>query len=371
MKRILFITNGHGEDIVAAHIINDLKRSGLKIDVLPVVGTGSMFNRLKVNVIGPKKALPSGGFGFRNYSYLIKDLFSGLIGKIAAQIKAVRANKGQYDLVIGIGDIVPILYAMLTKCRFIFVGVNKSEYYKKLAFNYTGPERWLLKKYCSLTLGRDKKTAETLKLQGIKTRYVGNPMMDGVQNIRPSGYQEIRKTKTIGFLPGTRRDAYKNVDDFVEIARYINKLNNNIRFILSFPKTLDRKKLALENNPFKFIVIRDFNKALNKSDIVIGLSGTGNEQTAGLGIPVIAFPGRGAQFNPRFAAGQKELLGDALLLLPRDHSLIAEKAVALMRNNNAMRQMSRSGKERMGKPGASKKIAEIINKNIKRSKSWT
>jgi len=364
MNRLLFITNGHGEDIVAAEIIKNIRAANLSIDVLPVVGRGDVFEKLKVNIIGPRKALPGGGFGLRNFSYLIKDVFSGLIWKIASQIKLLRQSRGKYSLVVGIGDIVPIFYSMLTGSRFIFIGVNKSSYYKKLAFNYISLEKQLLKKNCLLTLVRDEKTAKDLKAYGIKIKFAGNPMMDMVQNIRRSGHRNIRGNKTIGFLPGTRDDAYKNIEDFNKVAWQIKRMDGRIALLMSLPDSLDRKRISRIKLMRKISVTSDFNRVLSSSDIIIGLSGTANEQAAGLGIPVISFPGRGAQYNFKFAKGQKELLGNALLLLPRQSDKIAAAALSLLHNRKLMGQMGSTGVQRMGKPGASAKMAGIIERML-------
>lgn len=365
MKRILFITNGHGEDIIAAQIIKELDGKNISIDVMPVVGKGDQYKGLSVKLIGPGKQLPSGGFGLRNYSYLIRDIFAGLMGKVMSQIKALGKNKWSYRLVIGIGDIVPIVYSMLTGCKFIFIGVNKSAYYKKLAFNYTWIEKKLLKDHCELTLARDLRTAKALASYGINAKYVGNPMMDAVKK-SVTGYRVPGTRKTIGFLPGTREDAYRNIEDFYEIASQIRKIDRGIRFVLSFPANLDRKKLSKIELRVKMKISEDFKKVLKTSKIVIGLSGTGNEQAAGLGIPVMAFPGRGAQFNSRFAHGQKELLGNALLLLSRSPETIAKEAVDLIKNRKRTAAMGRIGRKRMGGPGATKQIANIISGMINR-----
>jgi hypothetical protein len=77
--KILFTTNGHGKDLVAARITQALGDKRIKIDVLPVVGNGAAFKKLNVRIIGPKNILPGGGFGLRNYGYLPKDPFSGII----------------------------------------------------------------------------------------------------------------------------------------------------------------------------------------------------------------------------------------------------------------------------------------------------
>jgi hypothetical protein len=362
MKRLLFITNGHGEDLVTAQIIRALGNGRIKIDVMPVVGSGIHFKGLRVKIIGPRKVLPSGGFGLRNYSFLVRDIFAGLLSKAMGQIALLRKRKDLYDLVVGVGDIVPLVYAVISGKKIVFIGINKSEYYKKLAFNYTGLEKWLLKKYSSLTFARDKKTADVLNVQGIRSVYLGNPMMDAVGS-GASG-QGLGARKTIGFLPGTREDAYKNIEDFFKIAWQIKKLNKKMRFVISVTNNLDKKRIAGIKRPFDIPFESDFGKVLSNSKIVIGLSGTGNEQAAGSGIPVISFPGRGAQYNHRFAKGQKELLGRALLLLSRNSLQIANEALALIRNKKRMHNMGLAGRQRMRGPGASKKIAEMIKKEI-------
>jgi len=187
-----------------------------------------------------------------------------------------------------------------------------------------------------------------------------------VREIGTPGDRGIGKGRTIGFLPGTREDAYRNIEDFYKIASQIRNIDKRIRFILSFPPNLDRKKLSKIKSQVKIKISQDFKKVLKTSRIIIGLSGTGNEQAVGLGIPVIAFPGRGAQFNSRFAHGQKELLGNALLLLPRNPETIAKEAVDLMKNGKRIASMGRIGRKRMGGCGATKRIANIISGIINR-----
>ena len=104
--KTLIISNGHGEDLVGAKLAEKLS----DVSALPIVGEGRAY---KCKVIGPKKKLPSGGFSLRNLSYLWKDLRSGLLGSFMQQIKIVRS--GNFDLIIAIGDIVPIILAKFAK----------------------------------------------------------------------------------------------------------------------------------------------------------------------------------------------------------------------------------------------------------------
>ena len=62
---ILFICNGHGEDVIASEIIKILlkKIKNKNIEVLPLVGNGDVFNSIKsknFRKIGFLKELPSG-----------------------------------------------------------------------------------------------------------------------------------------------------------------------------------------------------------------------------------------------------------------------------------------------------------------------
>ena len=67
---LLFICNGHGEDVIASEIIKRLlKIKNKNIEVLPLVGNGDVFNSIKsknFRKIGYLKDLPSGGFSIQS-----------------------------------------------------------------------------------------------------------------------------------------------------------------------------------------------------------------------------------------------------------------------------------------------------------------
>lgn len=367
MKKILFITNGYGEDLVAAEIIKKLSGKA-DISVLPVVGEGKIFEPLKVKILGPRKKLPSGGFSLRNPLFLAQDIYAGLIGNTLEQIRILRELQENFELAVVIGDIVPILGALMVKAPFIFVGVNKSSYYQRFGYNYTPWEKLLLQRYALKVFVRDEITERELKSHGIKVlsaEYIGNPLMDCIsENIRIPDYQreKIRRSEdqknrnliVIGFLPGTREDAKLNLEDFEKVTEEIIKMKD-LDAELKFVTATNLKDIPeyMENKPFA--------EVLAESDLIIGLSGTGNEQAAGFGVPVISFYGRGAQYNERFAEAQKQLLGDALSLVrDRDPISVAAEVWYLLRNRTKMKQMSKIGKERMGSPGAIGKIVEYI-----------
>ena len=99
------------------------------------------------------------------------------------------------------------------------------------------------------------------------------------------------------------------------------------------------------------------------SSLVIGLSGTGNEQAAGSGRPVVSFYGRGSQYNQKFAEAQKQLLGDALSLVSDNNpTSVAAKVWQILQDHQKQEQMSKCGKIRMGEAGAIEKISEYIKR---------
>jgi hypothetical protein len=354
-KNILFISNGHGEDLVAAEIIKELKKQSApcKIWVLPVVGEGKAFEQLGIEAIGKRKKLPSGGFSLRNPEWLLKDLASGLLGQILGNIGTLKKLRNKIDVVVGIGDIVPIIGSIITGAPFIFIGVNKSDYYKTFGYSYTPWEKWLLKRRARIVFTRDEITAENLKRQRIKAEYIGNPLMDCCGQIQnPNDKIQTMNNSIIGFLPGTREDVGLNLEDFDTLTKEI---------VFARPK--DKKvKFMVAIKDDRVLSHAPFAEVISQADIIIGLSGTGNEQAAGMGKPVVSFPGRGSQYNKRFAEAQKELLGDSLCLVKRDPKTVANEVWAILKDEGRYEKMSAAGRERMGSPGAVPKIAEIILK---------
>ncbi|MBI5699423.1 hypothetical protein HZC35_03820 [Candidatus Saganbacteria bacterium] len=348
MKKIIFLPNGHGEDQVAAEILKLLPNT-LDITVLPLVGDGKIFDSLPVKVIGPRKIMPSGGFSARNLWTLPLDLYSGLFGTLREQWKILEENRGKFDLAVGIGDLVPLLACKKIKSPFVFVGVNKSDYYHTFSYSYTPWEKWLLKSAVKV-YARDRVTAEHLKVE-----YAGNPLMDTI-GIPGLLYREQEVKRVVGFLPGTREaDVPKNLEDFERIVKVLQQLDRNFKFLIA----LKQPKLLVGPTPFE---VRPFADVIYGSDIVIGLSGTGNEQAAGLGKPIVAFPGRGAQYNRRFARAQQELLDGALALVERDPKKVADEAWEILTDQGRYNYMSREGKLRMGEAGAIPKISRDIVK---------
>ncbi|MBU0686818.1 MAG: hypothetical protein KKB81_03080 [Candidatus Margulisbacteria bacterium] len=354
-KNILFITNGHGEDAVAAEIIKNLP--AVNISVMPLVGAGKAFENLYVNILGNPRALPSGGFSFRNLSFLVRDLAAGLLPDIFGKRSALKKLKNEFALVVGIGDIISLVFSKLTKAPLIYVGVNKSSYYQSYGFDYTNPEKKLIKNRAKIAFVRDALTQETLKMDGIDAQFIGNPLMDCINF---SQKIEIDRHKTyITLLPGSHQDAIINYSDLLDVSNQIIELNpqKEIEFLMPVPSTV-YEKLSAKRVPSIKLLNGYFGVALSAAKIVIGLAGSANEQAAGLGKPVIAFPGKGSQYTQKFAQAQKQLLGEALLITTKEAA--AKAATDLFNNETKLARMTKEGKSRMVKNNACEKIALSI-----------
>jgi uncharacterized protein (TIGR03492 family) len=217
--KLLVLSNGHGEDLIAIRIIERLLQDipELEITALPIVGQGYAYRQLNIPLAGRVQQMPSGGFIYQGGNPLWQDLRGGLIPLTLEQIGLVR-NWGQTGgKILAVGDIVPLLYAWWSKADYGFVGTAKSEYYlrdefgwlpqtswleRKFASVYLPWERWLMSRdRCQAVFPRDSLTTEILQQRGILAYDLGNPMMDDLTTkSKPRKADEL----AVLLLPGSR-----------------------------------------------------------------------------------------------------------------------------------------------------------------------
>ena len=89
--RLLVLSNGHGEDIIAVRILRELQQQNApEIFALPLVGEGRAYQKLDIPVIGSVRSMPSGGFVYMDGRQLARDVRGGLLQLTLNQLKAVR-----------------------------------------------------------------------------------------------------------------------------------------------------------------------------------------------------------------------------------------------------------------------------------------
>ncbi|MBV9272112.1 MAG: hypothetical protein JO165_13545, partial [Candidatus Eremiobacteraeota bacterium] len=86
MKSVLFVTNGHGEEAIAARIAQELPRDEIAADHLALVGE---FGHPSVmRDVGPRRTMPSGGLiAMGNVKNIVRDVRGGLVGHTLAQLR--------------------------------------------------------------------------------------------------------------------------------------------------------------------------------------------------------------------------------------------------------------------------------------------
>jgi uncharacterized protein (TIGR03492 family) len=388
MDRILFISNGHGEDSIAVKVIDQIKTlisRPLEIFAWPMVGRGESFSSRGVPVTGPPNLLPSCGFATLSLRLMWKDLLHGWVTTHLRQIRAARSLKGRYSLIVAVGDVVPIGASVLSGSPFFLIGCAKSSYYSRWS-GYTKLEKFLLRRFCLMTFPRDELTAEELTRARVPNRYHGNPMMDGLEGtdgfpLWPGGHP------VVGMIPGSRPDAEENALFLLKPAAFLDVpclfaaydgldvrwIADKIRIAEAGQDWAVEQECSAESvggvvlklihsrgNRAWFIKGR-FADVLRRSTLVVGVSGTANEQAVGLGKPLITFPTPGVM-GPRYVKMKMQFFGLSARMVPPKTEEIARAVRELLRDEELRGGMASAGRERMGRPGASRAIArEIIN----------
>jgi conserved hypothetical protein len=230
------LSNGHGEDLIALRILEALHRlcPGLRLRVLPMVGTGATFTAAEqagwIERVGPPAALPSGGFSNQSLRGLLADLSSGLALLSWRQWRCLRRERKRVDAVLAVGDLLPLLMAWGAGRPFGFVGTPKSDYtwrsgpgrsasdrYHRLKGSEWDPWEWLLmrSRRCRLVAMRDRITARGLQRHRVRAEAPGNPMMDGFRATPvPAALERCRR---ILLLCGSRMpEALRNAERLLQ-----------------------------------------------------------------------------------------------------------------------------------------------------------
>jgi len=382
---ILIVSNGHGESAIAGYLGSALleRAPGARVEHFPLVGEGGD-PPPGLAVVGPRAQMPSGGLvAYWNLKNLARDISAGLLGLIGRQFAYLR-RQGERDVIVAVGDVFCLAACLLFARRAtVFVATAKSQY----VASHSRLE-CAIARHARIAFARDAATAHSLSEHGVNARFAGNLMMDGVAVSKEpeARLQPLDSTALhVGVLPGSRDDAQANAAAAIRRVRLIAGMlaPRRLQALVSVaPGVLVQTVLdGIESSGVSVERMADggcvaasgasdglevlamngcFGELLRASDIVLGQAGTGNEQAAGLGKPVIAsssaLGGRLGWYRMR----QQRLLGDALLVLPDDDREFASGVAALLADSARMLAMSRTGRERMGGPGGSKAVAEAV-----------
>ncbi len=374
--KIVIFTNGYGEDSIAISIIKRLKANYM-IQGFPMVGDGLLFKSEGISLIYSGKRLPSGGLSLReDFISFIKDIRHGLFLEFLKIVKKMRDLSLYHFYPIVIGDFYPLfLVYFFAKKRPFFILTSKTKRIKP----FSSFEVFLLKTMSVKVFVRDRETEIFLKKYGIDAIYLGNPVIREIgKNVGRLPF--LKKNKlSILFLPGSRNDVYKNafymikiIDALTEFGRsdsfnFLFHLSNSTsfeKFLSLFPEQWIKRNIENEKiyniqdkeRGIQIFLIKDaFDEALKSSSLVVGLSGTANEQSAAEGKPVIAFPIEGTHASSkRFTKRQMPILRENLIYFSHfEPKKIARKIIDLIFNKEELSFFRVKGKENLGKSAIS------------------
>ena len=401
--RLLVLSNGHGEDLIAARILEPLQRLNpqLQLSLLPLVGQGSAFNSLNhqeaIQRLGPLQALPSGGFSNQSLGGLLQDLGAGLAGLTLGQWRSLRRWRRGGGAVLAVGDLLPLLLAAGSGLPYGFIGTPKSDYtwssgpghdplpdaYHRLKGSEWDPWEWALmgRRRCRLVICRDRLTARGLRRHGVGALAPGNPMMDGFQPGGPPA--SIAATQRILLLPGSRcPEALGNLrrllaalpparDRILLLACGSRPSPGELAPLLAKagygPAPLPACSGAAKawQGPAGLLLVGPglFSRWAPWAHLGLACAGTATEQLVGLGIPALSLPGSGPQFKAGFARRQSRLLGGAVQVCNSPGEL-AQKLEQLLAHPQLRGELGAIGKARMGPPGGSDRIAALIQSRL-------
>ena len=403
--KVLFISNGHGEDAIGAKLASELHalEPNLMLEALPIVGRGDAYERAGVRVIGPRWAIPSGGFTFTSLKLLFADIRAGMYAQTHAMHWAARGSRA--DVVIVVGDVyalwVTFAFAARDVTPLVFqVQPLVSRYYQDgmtaqdrlerssrvTVDSFTAPERFFMRRV-ERVFARDERSAAWLRELGVgQAEFQGNVMMDLLTpelEFKPV----LDGRPVLALLPGTRDDYRFSLPVMLEVAALLPEVQafaafagDSSRVALpagwswvapTFPEaSVSADPVALHESGTRVPLLRNaFAALLHTSSVALGTAGTANEQAVGLGVPVIGFPTPGPQFTLGFAKAQARLLGAGLRLERTDTQRLASGVREALTNQNWRTATRAAGTERMGLPGGACRIAASILETLQKTSS--
>ncbi len=408
-QKLLFLSNGHGEDTIACRVIGSLYEINpdISYEVMPIVGEGTVFAKFIkegwLSKIGSATVLPSGGFSNQSVIGLVLDLKAGLLKSLWIQWTLIRKSVREGKIIVAVGDFLPLLLAWASGADYFFIGTPKSDYtwtsgprfsisdiYHRLKGTEWDPWEYCLMRSsrCKMVAVRDKITSRGLKNHGVEAIAPGNPMMDGIAKSKcPNHFERYRR---LILLCGSRLpEAYQNFNKLLTAIQLIEipspiavfvplnsySMKSKIEFILiklGFKTTYESMSELGISGIWKkkslliLIGFNQFSSWANWGEVGVANAGTATEQLVGIGIPCVSLPGGGPQFNFSFAKRQSRLLGGAVAI-SKGYKILAEKVEFLLNSDIDRKSIGLTGSRRMGPEGGSQSLALMISTKLSQS----
>lgn len=401
MRRVLWLSNGHGEDTIACELIRVWQGCFPEDQhqAMALVGEGKAYAQLKVPLVTETFTPPSAGFAYLHPLRLWQDVRQGLVGHFYQQWQYLKAcfhmesalakQCADQMLCIAVGDVVPLTLLWLTgglsserADRTLFLACALSDYYTAGKSCFDPFQVGVLRRYRVPTYTRDALTARNLVARGVQAQCLGNPVRDAVQSQGAPPPALTRSGVHALLLPGSHQDALLNLRAVLPLLTGLSEAGGRVASVQwhilyateqdrsRFAACLDawrlqttsaRESVCATSRPFiTLLPARQFGHGLRQCDFALGFSGTGNEQCVAHGLPVISFPGPAGvqQYTPAFGEAQQRLLGSALRFYPQmTPELLRWQIDHLLRYTELYRtQAKQVGQARFGEPGSALRL---------------
>jgi uncharacterized protein (TIGR03492 family) len=317
-----------------------------------------------------------------------KDLAAGWLQQSVAQLWTAWRQGRHYDLVVSIGDHVPLIFALLTGRPTVVFLVSTSSFYEG-RLRLSALTRWCCRRRrVRVVLTRDAFSARDLQAQGLaKALFRGYPIMD-MPAPDPGQVARQEGTRTLALVPGSRfPEALHNLVLMLRLCSQLGGLagDGRWRFLVAVVESPHWRELeplaasvgwqvdlaggALHSASGRLevrLLPGGLASILAASDLVVGMAGTAVEQAVGFGLPVVQLVGRGPQFSYAFAESQMRLLGPTVHTVgrrPAQRGELQEAADLILRllaDADLPARCAEAALERVGPPGGSRRIAETV-----------
>ena len=326
--RIVFVSNGAGEDGIAANVASALIQQipTVSVSACPLLGSGGAYRAEQISVVTQSEMPPSGGF-VRSVLSVVKDLSHGVVGQQLKHRRLIKSLYSDADAIVAVGDVYCLaLAATGFNGTTIFMPTAKSDRFMP----HSRLELRIMTRLASLVIPRDQETAVGLCNKGMDAVYCGNPMMDKIKVQHTlKGWAKGDHNEVVGIMPGSRAEALGNLVKQLDVVSELVAQGADARFVvakapsvlLSHIRTaiastlwcLDRQSsqdvLVHSQSGLVVVLSESFGDVVHYSTWCLGMAGTANEQAAHYGRFVYTFVGTGPQSTAKRFKEQVQLMG--------------------------------------------------------------
>jgi uncharacterized protein (TIGR03492 family) len=393
-QRILLLSNGHGEDLSGALIGRQLQQLGHQVEALPLVGHGRAYEQAGLSRLGRTREYSTGGLGYTSLVGRLTEVLQGQVAYLLRRLLLLLRLAHRYDLILVVGDVIPVLAAWITRRPTVTYLVAYSSHYEgRLRLPWPCGECLQSQRFLRV-YSRDALTAADLSVQLRRpVSFLGNPFFDGA--LAAAARLGGAPLQRLGLLPGSRLpEALHNLELMLqvlerlpaelrepsrlglhaalvgkltpqEVAPLASRLGWKLQLESSDSCSLQRGPLRLQLEWGRFAAV------VQQCDLLLSMTGTAAEQCVGLGKPVLQLVGDGPQFTANFAEAQRRLLGPGVVCadgaVGSDEQLdgsaaLTETLLERLLHDSAWRTaLQQLGLERIGEGGGAARMAADLH----------